>query len=540
MAAKDFNNEDAKQQGGRFAVKSKDQSINGATYYTATDLKPEVEAKGKVLVIYTGGTIGSMPVDPDDPDSPQVVVAWDEYAKRTQEFDPKSDTFIGCRIDAYAFDVPLDSCNVGPDEWGLMASIIEKHHDEYDGVVILHGTDSMIYTASALSFMLINLKKPVVVTGAQMAYLFNSRNDGKQNMITAIMFANAKLSGVPVVPEVCIYFNHVLLRGNRSRKQDASGFEAYYTPNFPPLGTAGGRLFVDERLLLPVPDQAFRVVRTLEPNVLTFDVYPGIQDTDVARNIMTTKGIKGVVLRAFGTGNIPTKESFLKVFEEANDKEILVQNVTQCLHGFVELGMYETSAALLGVGMVTGFDISPEAALCKLMVLLADEDLTFEEKKQFAQRSQAGEMSRSLFIQALKQIKAMEARHDTEPVRLAPEGGIEGNWTGPKVFNASLRLYGGRITVQGDSKFIEIEVYLNTKTGDVLDRTSPNFAGSFKRRVASADADKEMIIGLDVTTAARRLINAGSRVSATLRIVQGQGILAWKNADLAVFIDERT
>ena len=368
------NSEDLSME---YAELSENQSIKGATYYKAMNLVSEVEAKGRVLIIYTGGTIGSLPMDPDDPDSPQVVVKWDEYTSKTQEFNPQSSNFIGCRIDAYAFDAPLDSCNVGPAEWGLMGSIIEKHHDDYDGFVILHGTDSMIYTASALSFMLINLKKPVIVTGAQMAYLFNSRNDGKQNMITAIMFANPKLSGVPVVPEVCIYFNHALLRGNRARKQDASGFDAYYTPNYPPLGNAGARMFVDERLILPIPDQAFRVVRTLEPNVLTFDVYPGIQNTDLARNILNTRGIKGIVLRAFGTGNIPTKDSFLKVFQDANDKEVLVQNVTQCLHGFVELGMYETSAALLEVGMVTGFDISPEAALCKLMVLLADEDLTF-------------------------------------------------------------------------------------------------------------------------------------------------------------------
>jgi L-asparaginase len=335
-----------------------------------------------VLVIYTGGTIGSMPVDPDDPDSPQVVVKWDEYVKRTPEFLPDHDAFIGFRVDAYAFDKPLDSCNVSPEEWRMMASIIEKHHDQYEGFVILHGTDSMIYSASALSFMLVNLKKPVILTGAQMAFLFNSRNDGKQNMITAIMFANPKASGVPLVPEVCIFFNQKLLRGNRARKKDDSGFDAYYTPNFPPLGEAGGRLFVDERLILKPNDQAFQVVKRLEEKVLTFDVYPGIQNTDLARNILNTKGIMGIVLRAFGTGKIPTKAEFLKVFRDAQDKEIVVQNVTQCLHGFVELGMYETSAELLEVGMVTGFDITPEAALCKLMVLLADEDLSFEERRR--------------------------------------------------------------------------------------------------------------------------------------------------------------
>lgn len=517
-----------------------EQTIPGAKYYQAINLPESVEARGRVLVIYTGGTIGSMPVDPDDPDSPQVVVKWDEYTTRTQEFCPDDPTFIGCRVDAYAFDKPLDSCNVGPEEWKMMAFIIEKHHDQYDGFVILHGTDSMIYSASALSFMLINLKKPVILTGAQMAYLFNSRNDGRQNMITAIMFANRKLSGVPLVPEVCIYFNHKLLRGNRARKQDASGFDAYYTPNFPPLGEAGARLIVDERLVLKPNDQAFQVVKRLEPNVLTFDVYPGIQNTDLARNILNTKGMKGIVLRAFGSGNIPTKPEFLKVFRDADDKEITVQIVTQCLHGFVELGMYETSAELLELGMVTGFDITPEAALCKLMVLLADEDLTFEERKQKVQQSQAGEMSRSLYVQSLKQTKALEVRDDSEPVRLAPDGAIEGKWNGAKVFNASLRLYGGRITLQADSDYIGIEVYLNAKSGDDLKPTSPNFAGYFRRRVTSVEADKEMIVGLDVTKAARQLMNGGDRVSASIRIIEGKGILSWKSSELAVFINDRT
>ncbi|MBF0305896.1 MAG: asparaginase [Alphaproteobacteria bacterium] len=520
------------------AILADDQDIPGAHYYKAV-LPADVNAKGAVLVIYTGGTIGSLPVDLADPDSPQVVVPWDEYVRRTPQFAPGQPAFIGCRVDAYAFDKPLDSCNVGPGEWVMMASIIEKHHDEYDGFVILHGTDSMIYSASALSFMLINLKKPVILTGAQIAYLFNSRNDGAQNMVTAIGFANPKLSGVPLVPEVCIYFNHKLLRGNRARKQDASGFDAYYTPNFPPLGEAGNRLFVDERLVLKPNDQAFQVVRRLQPNVLTFDVYPGIQNTELARNILNTKGIAGIVLRAFGSGNIPTKPEFLKVFRDAHAKEIVVQNVTQCLHGFVELGMYETSAELLEVGMVTGFDITPEAALCKLMVLLADEDLSFEERAQKAQRSVAGEMSRSLYVQALKQQKALEVRDDSDPVRLAPDRPIEGNWRGDKVFNASLRLYGGRITLLEDSPHIGIEVYLNTKSGDDLKRNSPNFAGYFRRRVTSVEADKEMIVGLDITNAARQLLNGGDRVSATVRIVEGKGILSWKDSELAVFINER-
>ena len=196
----------------------------------------DAENKGHgVLVIYTGGTIGSMPKDPEDPESPQVVVSWDKYKELTPQLNEK---FLGFNVDSYSTE-PLDSCNVGPIEWAEMVNVIKQSYKKYEGFVILHGTDTLVYTASALSFMLMNLDKPVIITGAQIAYLFNVRNDGFQNMISAIQIANPRFSKIPCVPEVCIYFNGALLRGNRTRKLNASGFDAYKSANYPPLASLG-------------------------------------------------------------------------------------------------------------------------------------------------------------------------------------------------------------------------------------------------------------------------------------------------------------
>lgn len=526
--------------------------LKGVSFHADEKKSQKIDEDNKgVLVIYTGGTIGSLPVDPGDPESPQIVVDWKEFVARTPEFNPEHETFIGFKVDAYSFDEPLDSCNVGPDEWIMMASIIEKHHEDYEGFVILHGTDTMIYSASALSFMLVNLKRPVIITGAQITHLFNSCNDGKQNMIRSLLFANPQFSKIPLVPEVCIFFDTKLLRGNRTRKQNSSGFDAYFTPNYPPLGEAGGRLVVDEILTLKPNDEPFRVVKRLEENVLTFDVYPGIQNTNLARNILKTPKISGVVLRAFGTGNIPTKPEFLDVFRHAHQNEILVQNVTQCLFGFVELGMYETSAELLEMGMVTGFDITPEAALCKLMVLLANERLSFSERAETAQRSIAGEMSRSLYIHRLfsesdkikgkksvKQYKETVLKCD-RPIHLEPDEIIDGDWRGDRILNASLRLYGATIELEKDNEHIGIEVYLVATTGKDLSSPEPKVSGFFKRRVTSVKSGREMIVGLDITLAAREIVRSGVKVYVTLKIREGTGTMSWNRSELALFINER-
>ncbi|MBM3314130.1 asparaginase, partial [candidate division WOR-3 bacterium] len=225
-----------------------------------------------VLVVYTGGTIGSVPRDPTEPRSPLVVVDWEEFRRRTSSLSERlSDgsinrRYIGFNVDACSLQ-PVDSCNIGPSNWVDLAQVIADHYDRYEGFVVLHGTDTMVYTASALSFMLENLAKPVVLTGAQLSHLGNVRNDGLQNLLTSLLIANPRYSGLPVVPEVSIFFHDALLRGNRSRKVSSSGFEAFQSPNYPRLAVAGESIVVDRRVVRPVPEGALRLRSRLQPNV---------------------------------------------------------------------------------------------------------------------------------------------------------------------------------------------------------------------------------------------------------------------------------
>ncbi len=493
------------------------------------------ENKG-VLVLYTGGTIGSMPADPNDPESPQRVVDWATFLKHTPQIDPdqvgKRADHIGFRVDCWSLEPPLDSCNVAPEDWAAMAEVIYKNHDDYEGFVILHGTDTMVYTASALSFMLENLKKPVILTGAQRSHTFMSRNDGLQNMMTALMFANAKSANIEVVPEVCIYFGGKLLRGNRCRKMDAEGFTAYFSPNYPALGEAGGVLRVDREHILPVPTQALQLRRRLDRSVIGLDLFPGIQDSGLVESILGIKDIKAMVVRGFGTGNIPTKPEFLSIFEEATlNRNIHIINVSQCLKGGVALGMYETSAQLLEIGMLTGFDLTPESALCKLMVLLGDEDLSTRDIRERAQQSIAGEMSKSLHVQAMRLDADCLISNEAPRWRLSPASPMGGAFRPADMFNAVLRLYEAEVKTDDDTP-LEIEIYLNVASDDVLKKDSPNFAGSFKRR----NSDEPFIVSFDITSAARMLIKPGERISATVHLANGNGSLSWSKSEIAVFV----
>ena len=416
-----------------------------------------------VLAIYTGGTIGSMPKDKNDPDSPQVVVPWEEFETKTPQL-----AELGFRVDCWAFDKPLDSCNIGPREWRRMAETIYEYYGKYEGFVIVHGTDTMVYTASALSFMLVNLQKPVIITGAQRAHLFNVRNDALQNLTTALQIANPKASKIPVVPEVCIFFRDKLLRGNRSRKFDASGYAAYDSPNFKPLGIAGDKIHIDDKLILPVPsDKAFYIRRAMETSVIAFDVFPGIQDSDFASRLLKDSKLKGVILRSYGSGNIPTDPKFLHAFEEATKREVVIQNVSQCAYGMVELGIYETSAMLLDLGMASGVDITPEAALTKLMVALGDEDMaSFEDKRNFMQESRAGEQSISIYVARLRNAGDKSALMDAEHAcyRLAPQDPLPGQWGTADIEVAALRLYRAQVSNVGDDQPVQIELYAKVGT----------------------------------------------------------------------------
>ncbi len=439
--------------------------------------KGELKDNKGVLVIYTGGTIGSMPRNPEDPDSHQYVVSWEKFYDSTPALKEKQ---LGYKVIGHSIG-DLDSCNIGPMEWKIMADVIKKNYDDYEGFVILHGTDTMVYTASALSFMLKNLAKPVVITGAQLTYLFNIRNDGFQNMITALMIANPKFSKIPVIPEVCIYFNGKLLRGNRCRKLNASGFDAYQTPNYAPLGVAGESIQVDERLIRKVPlNLTFNTKTRMEYNVVAINFFPGIQDGDILKNILSDATLKGVVLMAYGAGNIPTMPKVISLIKEVTERGVVVLDVTQCGGGKVELGMYETSALLLDVGVVSGVDITPEAALTKLMVMLGDEDMASHEVALKVQQNIAGEQSLSIYTTEFKAEDNFV--NPGRPKKRIPAANIEGNWNAPdEIDRIMLRFRNGRIQTKAKDVYAEIKLFLDISADEKLDENSPNYLGLFKK-----------------------------------------------------------
>ncbi len=350
-----------------------------------------------VLVVYTGGTIGSMPRDPHDPKSPLVVVDWAEFRRRTSSLSPRladgsvNARYIGLNVDGASLE-PLDSCNIGPDYWGDVARVIAENYDRYEGFVVLHGTDTMVYTASALSFMIEGLAKPVVLTGAQLSHLGNVRNDALQNLLTALLIANPKHSGLPVVPEVSIFFHNTLLRGNRSRKVTSSGFEAFKSPNYPALAAAGESIAVDRRVLRP-PGSGLRLRSHIEPNVASVIFFPGIQEASILQDVLSDPRLKGVVLMTYGAGTVPSDSRVLDPIAAAVRRGVVAIAVTQCGGGRVELERYEASARLLEAGVVSGRDITPEAALVKLMVLLGDPDLGPAEVRRLLSQDLAGELT---------------------------------------------------------------------------------------------------------------------------------------------------
>jgi L-asparaginase len=526
-------------------------SVDGSDPWCDQEYDVSEKVTPGVLVIYTGGTIGSRPRDPD-PDSPQIVVPWEEFLSHTPEVGR-----LPFEVDASEEIPPLDSCNVGPSEWSKMAEIIFANYDEYAGFVILHGTDTMVYTASALSFMLRDLAKPVIITGAQRSAMVSTRNDATQNFLTALEIANPAVSRLPVVPEVCIFFGGKLLRGNRAIKIDTSGYEAYETPNIPPLGLAGDRIVINEKIVRPLPDRGrkFSIRTRLDTGVMPIYVSPGIQDTSIAEAQLDTAGLRAAVVLSFGSGNIPTKPEFLEVFRAAREGGVILANVSQCPRGPVEQGIYETSAQLVEAGFVSGNDITIEAAQCKLMVLLGDPDADVEDAELAFQQNLAGEQSTSMFV--TKYGKSNGTLDDESP-RLRIRGvGVEGRWSPNHVERALVRLHGATITappvsdsarerealkVKKDApaapaslETVAFRVFLNLDDSVAQpDLNDPGYAGEFRKWPAASTG----LSVFDISSAFRSTVSAGERVSFTIILDTPGATLAWDDADIAVFAKE--
>ncbi|WP_431132636.1 asparaginase [Psychroserpens mesophilus] len=341
------------------------------------------QSQPNILLIYTGGTIGMI----KDPDTGALKsFDFENLLDRIPEL-----KLLDCDISTISFDDPIDSSNMHPDYWVQIAEIIEKEYQTFDGFVVLHGSDTMSYSASALSFMFENLAKPIIFTGSQLP-IGDLRTDAKENLITSIQMASLQKNGKAVIREVGLYFEYKLYRGNRTTKINAEHFEAFESLNYPHLAESGVHLNVSEDALLkPNIRKKMVVHKTFNTNIALIKLFPGISEP-ILKSILTTADLKGVILETYGAGNTTTRQWFIDLLKQTIKKGIPIINVTQCSGGSVIMGQYETSSQLKQIGLISGKDITTEAALTKLMFMLG-EAISMKTFKTIFETSLRGEMS---------------------------------------------------------------------------------------------------------------------------------------------------
>ncbi len=492
------------------------------------ETKPKPPVRAKVFIIYTGGTIGMVPSDPNNTASPLIPANKESLEPFIRDVEKEGIYWeIGGLTDKKGNPVPpLDSSNVNHEHWVYMAEAIEDKYDDVDGFVVLHGTDTMAYTASGLSFLLANLAKPVVITGSQLP-IFQLRSDAIQNLVNAIYIAGYKATGLPLVPEVTICFADSLLRGNRTTKVSTTSMRGFDSPNYPRLGEIGEHIRINTDLVRPPANNEqspFYIHRELNANVMDIGIFPGLGPKQL-KTVLKSPDLEGVVLRTFGAGNAPSDPpEFVSVIGDSIDSGKVVLNVTQCVQGGVEMGLYEASSGLLERGVISGMDMTAEAALAKMMWILVTEK--GHERQTQLQIGQRGEQSENLFDVRYP----IEIGPDKAKPVISESASPAGQFRKAALNRAMLRVAGVGFKGLADDEVLEVRIFVNLPGANESTSTKvPQYAGSFNYQESQGTT-----IMKDITTTVKRVVEDGRPIYINI-VPVGDHPMLCKGLFLALF-----